>query len=110
MVEKAIQKAQEVMQLRKDARAHKISPEVLKEAVVKAVPNFLDHIKYQFEGITEAEMSVLYLTKKWKSYGKDTKSSGHVVYCFDCTPFEAQLRAYVTTLKGQIVHVQIQAE
>jgi len=110
ILEKATQKAKVVIQLLNEAKAHKISAKVLKEAIVKDAHKFLDHIKYQFEGITENEISAVYIPKNWGSYGKETKSSGHVVYCFDCTPFEAQLRAYVTTFNGQITDIQIQAE
>lgn len=48
--------------------------------------------------------------KNWKRMTKEKLYNGDILRCFDCRPFDDQLRAYVTERNGEIVEVGVQGE
>jgi len=84
-------------------------------AIIAEVKKNPQHVLDQFvRGASEDEnkemISAAADPNNWSIHGGADRLPGTVEFCFDCEPFDDQLRAYVFLKDYNIVRVRIQGE
>ena len=69
-----------------------------------------DHIKNQFDPpLLDAEWRKTLSITNWKRITKETNGL-EVTRCFDCKPFDDQLRATIVTAGNTVISVNVEGE